>query len=115
VDDDYVINLELHEFLEGCGFVVESVYSGITALAALKRHPPWALVTDLDLGKGPNGFAVAHYARAIQPRLPVVFISGAMAGRHAKEGVAGSAFVPKPCQGRQVVEALHRAIRLEAV
>jgi FixJ family two-component response regulator len=36
-----------------------------------------------------------------------------MAGRHAVEGVAGSDFIPKPCQGRQIVEALDRAIRLE--
>jgi DNA-binding response OmpR family regulator len=115
VDDDYVINLELHEFLEGCGFAVESVYSGSTAFAALKRHPPWALVTDLDLGAGPDGFDVARYARGLCPGLPVVFISGAMGDRHAREGVDGSDYFPKPCQGRQVVEALHRAIRLEAV
>jgi DNA-binding NtrC family response regulator len=113
VDDDYVINLELHEFLQESGFAVESVYSAATAFAALKRHPPWALVTDLDLGAGPDGFDVARYARGVHPGMPVVFISGTMADRHAKEGVAGSDFIQKPCQGRQVVEALRRAIRLE--
>ena len=45
--------------------------------------------------------------------MPVVFISGTMADRYAREGVDGSDFIPKPCQGRQVVEALQRAIRLE--
>ena len=113
VDDDYVINLELHEFLEESGFAAESVYSAATAFAALKRHPPWALVTDLDLGAGPNGFDVARYARGIRPGMPVVFVSGTMAGRHTKEGVVGSDFFSKPCQGGQIVEALRRAIRLE--
>ena len=114
VDDDYVINLELHEFLEESGFAAESVYSAATAFAALKRHPPWALVTDLDLGAGPNGFDVARYARGIRPGMPVVFVSGTMAGRHTKEGVVGSDFISKPCQGGQIVEALRRAITLEA-
>jgi two-component system OmpR family response regulator len=113
VDDDYVINLELHEFLQDSGFTVKSVYSAATAFAALKRHPPWALVTDLDLGAGRDGFDVARYARGLRPGMPVVFVSGTMADRHVREGVAGSDFIPKPCQGRQIVEALHRAIRLE--
>ena len=83
-------------------------------MAALRRNPPWALVTDLDLGPGPNGFAVARYARQVTPDLPVVFISGTLGGQHPREGVPGSDFIAKPCRGRQVVEALLRATRLEA-
>ena len=113
VDDDYVINLELHGFLQDSGFAVESAYSATSAFAALKRHPPWALVTDLDLGAGADGFDVARYAREIRPGMPVVFVSGTMADRHISEGVVGSDFISKPCQGGQVVEALRRAIRLE--
>ena len=114
VDDNYLVNLELHEFLQDAGFAVESVYSGATALAALKCNPPWALVTDLDLGPGPDGFEVARYARLLRPGLPVVFISGDMAGRYPLEGVPGSDFIAKPCQGHQIVEALHRATPLAA-
>ena len=114
VDDNYLINLELHEALEDAGFAVESVYSGATAMAALKCNLPWALVTDLDLGSGPNGFEVARFARAVSPEIPVVFISGTMGGQHPSEGVGGSDFIAKPCQGRQVVKALLRTTRLEA-
>ncbi len=114
VDDNYIINLELHEALQDAGFTVESVYSGATAMAALKCNPPWALVTDLDLGAGPNGFEVARYAREVSPEIPVVFISGTMGGQHPTEGVRGSNFIAKPCRGGQVVEALLRMTRLEA-
>jgi len=114
VDDNYIINLELHEVLRDAGFTVESVYSGATAIAALKCNPPWALVTDVDLGSGPNGFAVARYAREVTPDMPVVFISGTMGGQHPSQGVPGSDFIAKPCRGLQVVEALLRATRLEA-
>jgi DNA-binding response OmpR family regulator len=114
VDDNYLINLELHEVLRDAGFAVESVYSGATAIAALKRNPPRALVTDLDLGVGPDGFAVARYAREVADDMPVVFISGTMGGQHPSEGVPGSDFISKPCLGGEVVEALLRATRLEA-
>src|SRR5258707_9744312 len=110
VEDDMIINLELHEFLQDSGFTVEAAYSGAGALAAIGRRPPWALVTDLDLGRGPDGFEVARCARIARPGLPVVFISGTLAARFARDGVAGSGFVAKPCRGLQIVEALHRAI-----
>jgi DNA-binding response OmpR family regulator len=113
-DDNYIINLELHEALQDAGFAVESVYSGATAIAALRCNPPWALVTDLDLGSGPTGFDVARYARTVCPYMPVVFISGTMGGQHPSEGVSGSDFIAKPCRGGQVVEALLRRMRLEA-
>jgi DNA-binding NtrC family response regulator len=115
VEDDMIVSLELHEFLQDSGFTVEAAYSGAGALEAIGRRVPWALVTDLDLGRGPDGFDVARCARTARPGLPVVFISGTMAGRHAGEGVSGSGFVAKPFRGLQIVEALHRAIRPEAV
>ena len=111
VDDDVIINLSLHEFLQEAGFTVEAAYSGTAAYEAIKRDPPWALVTDLDLGLGPDGFQVARYARAACPGLPVVFISGTMAARYPQEGVAESDFIAKPFRGQQIVEALHRAAR----
>lgn len=113
VDDEVLINLALSEFLQSAGFAVESVYSGSTAVAAIRRHPPWALVTDLDLGPGPDGFEVARYARDTRPGLPVVFVSGSMHGRHLREGVSGSTCLGKPCDGRQVLTALRQAGFLE--
>ena len=114
VDDDFLTNLALHKILDESGFRVESVYCGTTALAAIRRHPPWALVTDVDLGRGPDGFDVARFARASRPGLPVVFISGHEGARHESEGVADSEFIAKPCRGEQIVEALRRAVHLEA-
>ncbi len=65
-----------------------------------------ALVSDIDLGEGENGFDIARRARAAYPRLPVVFVSGAAASRHAAEGVEGSVFISKAYHPRQIVEAL---------
>lgn len=115
VDDDVLINLALCKTLEESDFEVESAACGAMALAAIRRSPPWALVTDVDLGRGPDGFDVARIARASHPGMPVVFISGHSGARHPSEGVADSEFIGKPCRGEQIVEALRRAARLRAV
>ena len=109
VDDEVLINLALSEFLQGAGFAIESVYSGATAIAAIRRHPPGALVTDLDLGSGPDGFEVARYGRDTCPGLPVVFVSGSMHDRHPRQGVVGSTYLAKPCDGHRVLLALREA------
>lgn len=114
VDDDFLTTLALQKILEDSGFTVESVYCGATALAVIQRNPPWGLVTDVDLGPGPDGFDVARFARASRPGLRVVFISGHEGARHPSEGVADSEFIAKPCRGEQIVEALRRAVHLEA-
>jgi DNA-binding NtrC family response regulator len=114
VEDDFLTNLSFSKILDGSGLWVESVYCGVTALAAIRRRPPLALVTDIDLGPGPDGFDVARFARIANPGLPVVFISGRAEARHAPDRVAGSEFITKPCTGEQIVEALRRSVRLEA-
>jgi CheY-like chemotaxis protein len=115
VDDDFTINLDIRESLEECGFVVESVYCAGAAFEALDYgRSPLALITDIDLGPGPDGFDVARRARANYPDLPVVFISGTRAACFASQGVAGSEFLDKPVRPQQVIEALRRVMALAA-
>jgi CheY-like chemotaxis protein len=115
VEDNVIQNLELCEFLRGLGHQVRPVYCGKAAFEAIDRHERLiALVTDIDLGPGPDGVDVARYARAFSSHLPVVFVSAALHPRHEFNGVARSEFVAKPYQPEQVAAALVRAIRLEA-
>jgi FixJ family two-component response regulator len=65
-----------------------------------------ALVTDIDLGVGEDGFDVARRMRAAYPGVSVVYVSGSAGARHAKEGVADSVFISKPYHPRQIAEAL---------
>jgi CheY-like chemotaxis protein len=107
--------MAMTESLEECGLVVESVYSGPDAIKALDRlEPLTALLTDVDLGAGPDGFDLARHARRFYPHLPVVFVSGTMGAHHAANGVARSIFIAKPFVPRQVIDALDEVIRLEA-
>lgn len=115
VEDDYVLSMATSEYLEELGFDVESVYSASDAISAINR-PEYisALLTDIDLGAGPDGFDVARYARGLYRDMPVVYVSGSKGVHFAAHGVPGSLFVGKPFQQSQIGEALDRAIRHEA-
>jgi CheY-like chemotaxis protein len=115
VDDSFLFNLDVREFLQSLGIQVEPAYCASAAFEAIDRGRQLsALVTDVDLGPGPDGFDVARYARAAYPGLPVVYISGTRAASHAQEGVPGSEFIGKPLHPSQVAQALIRVTHLVA-
>lgn len=114
VEDDYLSNLALQSYLQDAGFEVETAFCGLDALRAIRRQSPRSLVTDLDLGPGPDGFDVACQARAMRSDMQVVFVSSQPAPLGSLERMAGSQFIPKPFRAEQVVEALRRAATLAA-
>lgn len=114
-DDDFLCNLDTCEILRGGGFVVMTTYCASAAFEIIAKHEHLsALVTDIDLGPGADGFEIGRRARTAYPNLPVVYISGSAVARHALEGVEASTFLSKPYEPRQLIAALKRAIRLEA-
>jgi CheY-like chemotaxis protein len=115
VEDDLVMNMAVTESLEAFGIEVNSVHSGPAAIAAINGlEYLTALVTDIDLGAGPDGFDVARHARRLYRGLPVIYVTGRMAAHHATHGVAGSRLIAKPFQSSQIREALRQLICREA-
>jgi len=77
VDDDALCSLDTCSALRDLGYNVLCAHTAEGALDALGQDRPLtALVTDIDLGDGPDGFEVARVARRTYPNLAVVFISG---------------------------------------
>ena len=115
VDDNLWSNMENCEFLRWSSYNVSGVYCAAEALKLIANGEPWsALVTDIDLGLGMDGFDVARHARMSYPHLPVVFISGGETAPERARGVAESEFIAKPFRPRQLVEALCRALPRQA-
>lgn len=107
VEDDALVGASTCEFMRGRGVRVLDADSAAAALSVVERQCYLsALVTDIDLGAGEDGFEVARRARAAYPSLPVVFVSGTAAARHRAEGVEGSVFIDKPYHPRQILDAL---------
>jgi DNA-binding NtrC family response regulator len=115
VDDDVISNLDICSYLRESGFNVIEAYSAPEAFQAIdNRAPLTALVSDVDLGPGASGLDVARHARAAQPELPVVFISGMADVRHLTKRIKGSILIQKPLHPRQIVDALHGGFTLAA-
>jgi DNA-binding response OmpR family regulator len=108
VEDEELIQALLHDALEEAGFAVVAAPGGAAALGIMDaRHSELAgLVSDIRLGKGPDGWNVARHARELRPNLPVVYMTGNSAADWSVNGVPKSVLVQKPFAAAQVVTAL---------
>jgi len=114
VEDDILSALETCDSLRDYGFKVTEVSGARGAYKVIDQHEPLlALVTDINLGPGADGYEIARCARAVYPDLPVIYVSASPAERQLTEGVSGSKFISKPFYSRNLTEALARMIRLD--
>jgi len=79
VEDDPLLREIAAMTLEDAGFNVVIAESGAAAFDALDDNadPFCAVVTDVNLGTGPDGWAVARRGRELNHFLPVIYVSGA--------------------------------------
>jgi DNA-binding response OmpR family regulator len=108
VEDESLIRELASIALEEAGFEVVAAENGAAAFDALDGNadPFCAIVTDVDLGGGPDGWAVAHRARELDDALPVIYVSGASGHEWQLKGVPHSVMISKPFKMAQIVSAV---------
>lgn len=108
VEDEELIRENLEAELAEAGFEVVSVSNGTEALAKLDEDGSSfrAIVTDIQLGTGPDGWKVARHARELMHEMPIVYMSGGRSHDWAVMGVPCSIMVPKPFAPAQIVTAV---------
>jgi DNA-binding response OmpR family regulator len=111
-DEDLIRELNAIE-LEDAGYGVVVVESGDDALEVLDgdAHPFCALVTDVNLGEGADGWEVGKRARELDDDIPVVYMSGASAHEWNIKGVPNSVFLSKPFTAAQLIAAIGRLLK----
>jgi CheY-like chemotaxis protein len=107
-EDEPLVQLSNQDVLQGGGYTVLAASDGTEAMAIIEdRHEELAgLVTDIRLGKGPNGWELAHRARELKPLIAVVYATGDSAGEWAANGVPSSVVLQKPFAGAQLLSAI---------
>ncbi len=111
VEDNAGLREASSAILAAAGFEVRAAECARQARTWLETgRMPDALLTDINLGEGPDGFDLAREARALNPDLPVVYMSALCAGRFAAEGVASARFVGKPFTARDMLIALTQVL-----
>lgn len=108
VDDEHLIAMMVEAAFEEAGFAVHLAHSAEEAATAIDSFGPIlsALITDVRLGAGADGWEVAHNARTAWPHLPVVYMTGDSADAWSASGVPRSVLVQKPFVGAQVLAAV---------
>ncbi|MBR1230297.1 MULTISPECIES: response regulator [unclassified Bradyrhizobium] len=111
VEDDQVIRDLVEEALSDGGFESANAPSGKEAITLLKGDSKFrAVVTDIDLPGGLDGWEVARVAREIDPAMPVVYMTGTHGEEWASKGVPNSLLLTKPFALAQLVTAVSQLL-----
>jgi DNA-binding response OmpR family regulator len=94
--------------LREAGFAVVTAENGVTAVGMLEAaaEPFLGLITDVNLGEGPDGWEIARRARTLFDTMRVVYVSGASQDQWTSQGVPQSIMIAKPFAPVQVVVAM---------
>ena len=113
VEDDDLIRELSAAALEEAGFKVMVAESGAAAFDALDNDadPFCAMVTDVNLGAGPDGWEVARRARELNDTLPVIYVSGGSGNEWQSKGVRNSIMIVKPYKITQIASAISALLK----
>ena len=111
VDDDTSIQSIVEETLSDAGYSPTVASTGEGAAMLLNANKYRAIIVDISFGRDRvRGWSVARRARAFDPALPVVYITGGNADDWAVEGVPNSILLTKPFAPVQLVTAVSQLL-----
>jgi DNA-binding response OmpR family regulator len=112
VEDDALIREVMMTELAEAGFEVVAVMNGGEAFAELSEDAARfrAVITDIKLGAGPDGWDVGRRTREQVPEMPVIYLSGDSSHEWASKGVPESVIIAKPFAAVQLVTAVSMLI-----
>jgi DNA-binding response OmpR family regulator len=114
VEDESLLREIAAVILEDAGFEVVTAEDGAAAFLAMNEsgEPFCAMVTDINLGDGLDGWAVAKRGRELDHTLPVVYVTGASSHQWEAEGVPRSLLLQKPFTPDQILNAVRSVLRI---
>lgn len=108
VEDEVLLQEVVIVALTEAGYEVLNVTTGAEGIEALQSRSGElrGLITDINLGTGPDGWDVARQARELISGLPVLYVSGASHQDWTSRGVPESVMITKPFAPAQIVVAI---------
>ena len=117
VEDEALLRDLIAKTLETSGFQVTTAANAADAARAFKATDPDAVVLDVELGPGPNGFDFAESLNKTAPDVGIVFLTNLpdarFAGRESKDLPANISYLRKSqlVDSNELVEALEAVLR----
>jgi DNA-binding response OmpR family regulator len=114
IEDEYWLLADVERALTEAGFASEAVLSGEEALTRFKAGDKnyKALVADVKLQGGLNGWEVARRIREKDNSFPVVYVT-AYHQNWASQGVPNSILIPKPFVPARLVTAVSNLLNID--
>jgi DNA-binding NarL/FixJ family response regulator len=116
VEDDALLRDLVAKALESNGFEVTTAANAADATRVFRAHDPDAVVLDVELGPGPNGFDFAESLHKSAPDVGIVFLTNLpdarFAGRETKELPKNISYLRKSqlIDSNELVEALEAVL-----
>jgi PAS domain S-box-containing protein len=112
VEDEPDVRAIAEAFLRSLGYATHAVADAAQALALLREDAAVDLLfSDVMLGEGLDGYALAHAARRLRPQLPVLLASG-YNETAARSGELPFELLRKPYRREQLAEAVQRQLQV---
>jgi len=117
VEDDDLLRSLLADSLERAGFRVTTAANAADARRAIHTADPDAVVLDIDLGQGPNGFDIAETLRRDSKDVGIVFLTTVpdprFMGKESKQIPKNEAYVNKSLisESKIIIDALEAVLR----
>ena len=107
LEDDDLVRDVLTDIIEAEGFAVLPATNAADALARIASSAGCSLLlTDIDLGPGPNGFEAARTAQEQHPGLPVIYLTGRPSHGNNRQFGPKERFLRKPVRTSELVDAM---------
>jgi len=117
VEDDDLLRSLLADSLERAGFRVTTAANAADARRAIHASDPDAVVLDIDLGQGPNGFDIAETLRRDSKDVGIVFLTSVPDPRFTDQKVKqipkNEAYINKSLisESKVIIDALEAVLR----
>lgn len=117
IDDDHAIQTSLSLLFQQEGFKVHATSSPQEALAFLKKNTPQLAILDMNFSVetvGTEGLNTLQKIKALQPRLPVILLTGWGTIELAVEGmkIGAADFMTKPWQNEAMMQSVRTILNL---
>ena len=113
VDDEPEVLANLQGMLEQAGHEVTATTTRKEALQAIEKESFQLILSDLYLGDSDLGYQLADVASNLNPRIPVVMLTGRPTFSGAAEALQSrvAAIVAKPVQPQTLIETCRRTVQ----
>ena len=111
VEDEVLIRLSVCDFLRDCGYRVLEAGTGEDAQSIFESGEPIeVLFSDIDLGHGINGFALATWVRSNYPAVRIVLASGVTRMAREAAHLCDAPFLDKPYSYEALADHIKRLL-----